>query len=1192
MRFFIFEIRYWLRQPMVYIFFAINTLLIFGATYSDNIQVGGSFGNILRNAPFVIQTYYSIMSIITLLMTTAFILASTTRDFTYNTYQILFTTPVQRTSYLLGRLLGAICISIIPMLGVSAGVLIGCLMPDVDPEKIGPVIFNAHLSAFLQLAVPNTIFTASVVFIISALTRSTIAAFIGSLILLLATGIAGAFAEDLEKEWLAILMDPYGASTFSILTKYWTVAQKNTEVLSLTGLYLINRLFWLGASAILVFITVKSFSFTEKSKLSKKKMQVKDEAASIFQQHQPLPEAVRRFDRKATRSMLWTRMRYEISGIIKSPTFIVLLLAGLMNFIPNLFSTSGPFGLTAHPVTKYMIDLIQSVFYAFLIAIIIIYSGLLVWRERENNFDEIYDATPHPTWVSYLSKFISMAVIIIVIQSVCIVASIMMQYAKGFTDVRPGVYITSLLGIDYSGLLMLVVMAMFLHSVINNKYIAFFAFVIFLLANNFIWRMLEVESNMVQYSSRPNYTYSDMNGFGPFTPGILWFRLYWVLVALVIALISISIWNRGKETGFKDKLRWLTFDLKRRPGRILACILVIWFITAGFVFYNTQVVNHYDTSEETEKLMVDYEKQFKKYENINQPRITDLKYTIELYPESRKADIKGTWLIKNKSNAAITTLHLTLPRVFKVTVNIPGAKLEEDHKKLGYQIYKLQHPIQPGDSMKIEFNSVYAAKGFENEVRFNSIVDNGSFFNNIDFSPQIGYQPQGELSDRDDRKKYGLPEIERMPRLEKDCNAHCMNNYLTNPSDWVNVETIFSTSGDQTAVAPGSLIKTWKENGRNYFHYRLDHPSINFYSFISARYNVLRATHNGINVEVYYDAKHMYNIEKMKRSMQRSLDYYTANFGPYYHKQVRIIEFPGYESFAQAFPGTMPYSESIGFIAKIEDEEDIDMVFYVTAHEMAHQYWAHQEMSANMQGATQLTETLAQYSALMVMEKEYGRDAMKKFLKYEMDKYLRSRGSERLKELPLMKVENQGYVHYNKGSLVMYYLREMIGEENVNKALRKLLTEYAYKEPPWPVSYDAIDAFRENTPDSLQYLIHDLFETITLYSNRAVQATAKSTGNGKYEVSLDVHSQKFRADSLGKEAQIPVNDWIEIGVLGEPAENKTTGEFLYRKKFHITKPDNHFTIEVDKKPAQAGIDPLNLLVDLVGDDNLVRVETE
>ena len=121
------------------------------------------------------------------------------------------------------------------------------------------------------------------------------------------------------------------------------------------------------------------------------------------------------------------------------------------------------------------------------------------------------------------------------------------------------------------------------------------------------------------------------------------------------------------------------------------------------------------------------------------------------------------------------------------------------------------------------------------------------------------------------------------------------------------------------------------------------------------------------------------------------------------------------------------------------------MVFYVVAHEMGHQWWGHQVVGANMQGATSLVETLAQYSALMTMEKEYGRDTMRKFLQYEMDNYLRARGAELLKERPLLRVEaSQGYIHYRKGSVVMYYLREMIGEEAVNRALRKVLNKYGY----------------------------------------------------------------------------------------------------------------------------------------------------
>ena len=730
---------------------------------------------------------------------------------------------------------------------------------------------------------------------------------------------------------------------------------------------------------------------------------------------------------------------------------------------------------------------------------------------------------------------------------------------------------------------------MMMHAFINNKYIAFFAFVVFLLLNNFLWVFLKVDSNMVQFSASPQFKYSDMTGYGPYVPGIVWFRIYWGIFAVLLAMISIFAWNRGREFEFAKKVKAIKEGFRNSSLKMVMGLVLAWFLTAGFVFYNTQVLNSYKTQDQETKESVAYEKKYKKYENINQPRITDVVYHIDLFPEDRRVKIDGILTLKNKSSKSIDSLHLTTVRFFKTTLNIANAKRVYNDEKLNYQIYKFTSPLLPGDSIKINYTSEYDARGFENEVSFNSIVDNGSFFNNYDFSPQVGYQPDLELQDRDKRKKEDLPELPRMPKLQRNCSTACMNTYLGNNSDWVNVETYFSTSEDEIAVAPGSLLKSWKKDGRNYYHYRLDHASMNFYSFISARYEVLRSKHNGIDVEVYYDQKHKYNIDKMEKSMKRSLDYYTANFGPYYHKQVRIIEFPAYASFAQAFPGSMPYSESIGFIARIEEEDDIDMVFYVVAHEMAHQYWAHQLVGAQMQGATMLSETFAQYSALMVMEKEYGRNAMKKFVKYEMDDYLRSRGTERLKELPLMEVENQGYIHYRKGSLVMYYLKEMIGEDAVNKSLRTLLESYRYKEPPYPTSYHAVDLFKANTPDSLQYLITDLFETITLFSNRAVKAEARLISDSTYEVTIDITSKKFRADSLGRETPVAIGDWIEIGVLGKPGEGKKSGPMLYRKKHYIRDEKSTFVVTVHGKPFEAGIDPVNLLVDVVGEDNLVKV---
>jgi aminopeptidase N len=359
---------------------------------------------------------------------------------------------------------------------------------------------------------------------------------------------------------------------------------------------------------------------------------------------------------------------------------------------------------------------------------------------------------------------------------------------------------------------------------------------------------------------------------------------------------------------------------------------------------------------------------------------------------------------------------------------------------------------------------------------------------------------------------------------------------------------------------------------------------------MSARYQVERKTANGVQMEVYYHPEHTWNVPKMMSAMERSIDYYTKNFGPYMHKQTRIIEFPRVASFAQAFPGTMPYSESIGFVAKLDKPDDIDMVNYIVAHEMGHQWWAHQVVGANMQGATALSEMLAQYSALMVMEHQYGRNTMRKFMEYEVDRYLSARGRELLKEQPLIRVEaQQGYIHYRKASAVIYYLKEMIGEEAVNRALRKVIARFAYAQPPYPTAHVLIDAFREETPENLRYLIRDLFEEITLFGNRTMEAKATKRADGKYEVTIDIETKKFYADDKGVETEAPLNDFIEIGAFAKPGKNERYGKVLHREKVQMKSGKSQYKFVVDEEPEKAGVDPLRLLIDRVPSDNMKKV---
>jgi aminopeptidase N len=367
----------------------------------------------------------------------------------------------------------------------------------------------------------------------------------------------------------------------------------------------------------------------------------------------------------------------------------------------------------------------------------------------------------------------------------------------------------------------------------------------------------------------------------------------------------------------------------------------------------------------------------------------------------------------------------------------------------------------------------------------------------------------------------------------------------------------------------------------------MDSPILHFFSVLSAHYQVKRDHWNDVALEIYYHRGHEYDLDKMMQGMKAALDYCSGQFAPYQHRQVRILEFPRYESYAQSFPNTIPYSEAIGFIAKVDpaDPEDIDYPFYITAHEVAHQWWAHQVIGGNVQGATMLSETMSQYSALMAMKHAFGAAKMKRFLKYELDRYLRGRGLERKKEVPLVRVENQPYIHYEKGSLVMYALQDYIGEEALNRALSAYLRAVRFQEPPYTNSLELLGYIRKATPPELQYLLDDWFENITLYDNRAISASSTKTADHKYEVTLRVAARKLRAAGLGAEQEVPVDDLVDVGVVDEQ------GEPLFLQKRRVKSGETVVTMVVDRLPAKAGIDPLNKLIDRNPDDNLTRVAT-
>jgi ABC-2 type transport system permease protein len=403
-----------------------------------------------------------------------------------------------------------------------------------------------------------------------------------------------------------------------------------------------------------------------------------------------------------------------------------------------------------------------------------------------------------------------------------------------------------------------------------------------------------------------------------------------------------------------------------------------------------------------------------------------------------------------------------------------------------------------------------------------------------------------------------------------------------------------TTDADQTPIAPGRKVADTVKDSRRTAQFVSNTPIISFFSVQSARYKLTEKNHDGVQLTIFHDPRHEWNVPAMIKALEAGLDYYQANFGPYQFDHARIIEFPGYQSFAQAFAGTMPYSESIGFAADVSDPDSIDYVTYITAHELGHQYWAYQVIGADMQGSTITSETMAQYSALMVMKKLYGSDKIRRFLKYELDQYLAGRKGDPIGEQPLYRVENQPYIYYRKGSLVMYLLQERLGEDAVNRALARFITKWKFKGAPYHRSLDLIAEFRKEakTPEE-QALITDLFEKITVYDLKATQATSKKLANGQWQTAIWVEAAKYYADAKGNERLAPLSEAIEVGLFDA---RPGIGAFGRKDVISIErKPvkDGKQTIIVTSKikPAFAGIDPYNFYIDRNSDDNVIDVTT-
>jgi len=1187
-----FEWRYQLRNPVFWVAVVIFFLLAFGATTVDQIQIG-SGGNVHKNAPFAIAQMMLILSLFYMFVSTAFVANVVVRDDDTGFGPILRATRITRGAYLFGRFGGAFGAAALGFLSIPLGIWLGSHMPWVDPETLGANDPAFYLQPFLVVALPNIFLTSALFFALATATRSMMATYVGVIAFLILWTVATVvLGRNPAYEVWGAYGEPLGFGAVSYLTKYWTAADRNTLTVPLTGMVLFNRLIAVAIGAAALALSFATFRFavrpSRKARRAEKlaervggEMPVR--AAGSLSAPLPAP----RFDRQAALTQLRVRTRLELGQVFRSPAYLVLLALGLFNSMAALTDLGEVFGTPVLPVTRVVIGLLEGSFGIIPLIIAIYYAGELVWRERDRKTHEIIDASAIPDWAFVGPKALAVVLVMLSTLLVSVAGAMTMQLIHGYSDLEPGKYLLWYVLPNTVDFTLVAVLAVFIQAVSPHKFVGWGLTVLYMIVVRTTLRNLGYGDVLYNYAATPETPLSDMNGLGRFWIGAWWLRLYWSAFAIMLLVAAHALWRRGTETRLLPRLRRLPRRLAGPAGVLGLGALAVFLGTGAFVYTNTHRWNEYRTTIGDERFLADYERTLLPFEKLPQPSIAAVRVAVDLRPDQPGLTASGVMTLVNRTGRPLDRVHVRLGdrKTRLVALALPGASLERDFPSFQYRIYRLGTPLAPGASTTLAFRTERRQRGFANSGNDTRVVANGTFVNNGQFAPSIGMDRQELLQDRVKRRKYGLPSELRPPRLEDPAGTRF--SYFH--TDWVRTDITVSTDADQTPIAPGNKVSDQTNGGRRTARFVTQAPILNFYSVQSARYAEKHLRHGGIDLAVYYDLRHGANVDRMLAAFAHGLDLYQPAFGPYQFAQARIIEFPDYDKFAQAFAGTMPYSEGIGFIADLSDPEKIDYVTYVAAHELGHQWWAHQVITSDNQGATLGVETLAQYSALMVMEHLYGRDQIRRFLKFELDRYLRGRGGDVLEELPLARVENQQYIHYRKGSLAMYRLKDELGEARVNAALRRYDARFRFKGAPYPRSLDLLAEFRRGASAAENALITDLFERITLYDIKTTAAAVSRRPDGRWQTRLTVEAHKLYADGKGREREAPMAETVEIGAFAAmPGRGSfAKKDVLGLARVPVRSGTQVVTLVTAKRPAFAGADPYNIRIDRNSDDNVV-----
>ncbi len=1166
------ELKYWLKNPIIYgyglAFFGLAFLLLVGT--AGLFDPPSSSTKLVRivNSPFEINYVMNYFNKFFLFLLPAIIGASIYKDYKYRMHSIVYTFPIDKFSYLFGKFFAAASIVLLLTLGVGLAILIGSWMPGLHETKIGVFNLWGYLQVYGLYVFPNMLIFGAIIFAIVTWTRNIYAGFISVLVLFLLQIILEKLLLGMAWPEALALLDPFGQYTAGYETQHWTLKEQNTLLIPVTGMVIGNRLIWLAIAVGIWTFVYRRFSFSEQGDvLFRRKakgevlMKKKFGASPKIQ----LQEVATTFSFSQKCKTLWYLSLADFKFILRSKPFLVLIAFGLVAVVMSLAQVSNLNDMALLPATRLMLFIPTIFFTMIIILVTFLYAGMLVHRPTTSRMNQLIDISPHPDWVFLLSKVLALLKMQILLLSVLMFAGIFIQVFNGYYHFEIPLYLFHLYALVFPMLMIWAFAAVFVQTLLPNTYVGLFVLVLAWLGLSGM-EHVGLDSLLISFNKTPDLFYSDLNGYAQELGAHFLAQSYWLVFALLLLGLTLLFWNRGMPAVFGQRLKTASRRFKRSLAYGSVGLLLVFLFLGTKVYQGEQASQKGAFLDKNQgRLMKEFRANYEVFSQLPQPKITKVNININLFPKRHSFKAHGTYVLLNKTNQVIDTLLVRTgyDEISDYKFSQETERIRQD-TFMKFSVLKLSKSLLPGDTIRMDF-TVENTKNALFE-RNSNVLGNGTFLKDEHF-PRIGFTYDEENVRPNDSTFYE-------------------HHFYALDSDLIEYEALVSTSEDQIAITPGYLQKEWTQDGRHFFHYKMNRPLEYSFGFNSGRFQKTAEKWKGIDLEIYHHPSHDHNLTAMMNGLKAAFEYNTQYFSPYQHSEIRIIEFPQSEgTFATTSGNSIPMSE-IRFLVNADTAtQKIDLSFYVPSHELTHQWWGGQLLPARTLGAVMLTESITEYISLQVYKRQYGEKQALNFLAHQRRRYLEGRTREAGVEPPLTQAAfAQSYISYGKGTLAFNTLKHYWGEAELNAVLKKFLEDHQHGGAPYPSSMHLIKRLKTAVPDSLQYLIRDMFESVTFYENEISQVRGTKKSEQEFELTVDFSMRKYAVGSEEKAIDLPLADFVELGIYD------AQDHLLMVKKVKLTTAHTSVKILLDQAPARVELDPNFLMIDKDREKGRAEVE--